>query len=514
MNAYHAAVRSIEGEQEEETDEAGLDAEKGKQAKGRKKNQRGLLRIDSEATFSEVLEWSIANMLGLIQHFAGEMQEGPSAGSSSGRQRKKRKKSIGPSEMAAGLVDPTLYTRWSRVKVLAQIFWTETLYLLDHLLATQMIEYVLRSVTTPGALAWLWPFRNLRQRFFKRCCSIWAMSTSHSVRVLAFLFLRNSAAMALHAPDSQDSEVPQLESMIRMVLKSFADVAAMGYSWRSLNTFRFMENCLVELLRLDDAVAYRIGYLCIRQLALILRNACIATSQGGASAKKTDKKKAAQQQQAQSLVAWPFTRSVYLWTKAIGSLPALKPLAHPFTMITMGAVKHKLTSLQHFPFVYHCLRCLNRMGATLEVFIPISSHLLKSFSVLLQAMEKAHGNRGRDQQGSGASGLSGAKAPSLEVILRFSAGQMTESFSLEAIGSNICFLLTDHLGLLTRSPAFPEISALVLMHLRKYSSHCHSEPLRRQLKTLVTAAEASASDVRMRRESLQDVPNWKTFLLF
>merc|ERR1711998_458168 len=132
-----------------------------------------------------------------------------------------------------------------------------------------------------------------------------------------------------------------------MLIRSFAEVASVGYSWRSLSTFRFMENCLVELLRLEDATAYRVGYACIRQLALILRNACTASSQ----ITEKSKKKKSQQMKAMALVGWPFIRALYMWTKAVGSIAVLKPLAYPLSMIIMGATKTRLTSLQNYPFV-------------------------------------------------------------------------------------------------------------------------------------------------------------------
>jgi len=118
---------------------------------------------------------------------------------------------------------------------------------------------------------------------------------------------------------------------------------------------------LVELLRIDDATSYRVGYACIRQLALILRNGCIASSQ---KSEKSKKKKSAQMK-AMSLVGWPFIRAMYLWTKAIGSIAVLKPLAYPLFMIVMGATKTRLTSVQNYPFVHHCIRNLNRLGSSL-----------------------------------------------------------------------------------------------------------------------------------------------------
>merc|ERR1719453_488192 len=125
-------------------------------------------------------------------------------------------------------------------------------------------------------------------------------------------------------------------------------------------------------------------------------------------------------------------------------------------------------------------------------------------------MEKAHRKRG----GGGSQALSGAKAPDLEVTLHFSEGQLLEVLSLEAVASSICFLLTDHLGLLSRSPAYPEIIAPVLLHLKKFGKNCRSEPLRRQLKALQAAAETSISDVCAQREALAEVPSWKKFLMF
>merc|ERR1711976_256218 len=129
------------------------------------------------------------------------------------------------------------------------------------------------------------------------------------------------------------------------LIKALADVASVGYSWRSLSTFRFMENCLVELLRIEDATAYRVGYACIRQLALILRNACIASSQ---STEKSKKKKSAQMK-AVALVGWPFIRAIYLWTKAVGSVAVLRPLAYPLSMIIMGATKTRLQAYRIIP---------------------------------------------------------------------------------------------------------------------------------------------------------------------
>lgn len=546
LNFYHTAVRSIESGGAQAADSKGDNAD-GAEKAPRRRRGGGLLRIEDEAVFSEVLEWSVASIPGLLRVHAGELKAEPGGrGKRRNKQRKARESAEDLAE-ASGATDVTLFSRWPRVKVLAQIFWDETYFLLTHLVAQHMLEFVLRNCSGPEALSWLWPFRHHRSRFFRRSCALWSTAPAHNVRLLAFLFIRNASAMALTAPApaprGHEREAAQLEAIVRHVLKSFAEASSRGYSWRAFSTFRFMENCLVELLRLDGPVAYRVGYAYIRQLALILRNACLgesgagggkdkgktktkeekrgnfaerrkqkmAAEAGGAAAEGGNRKKeAARHQQAQQgLITWPFVRSAYFWTKAVSTVPALRPLAYPLFMVILGAVKSKLTALNYFPFVYHCLFCLNRLGSTLESFVPISSHLLKSFDVLFQAMDKAKKKKGDTGSKGGI-----ARAPELEVLLRLSEGQVMEALTLETVGSSLCFLFTDHLGLLSQSPSFPEISATVMLHLKKHSKHCSSESLRHQLKNLVASAEASAEDIRSRRETLAEAPSFKKFLLF
>mmetsp|Transcript_44982 Transcript_44982/g.125140 ORF Transcript_44982/g.125140 Transcript_44982/m.125140 type:complete len:870 (-) Transcript_44982:223-2832(-) len=549
LNIYHNAVRSIEGKQEEaKADDEEQDP--GDDKKGRKKKKRekkapakrkrrrarpGEFEIENEAIFSEVIEWSLDNLLGVFRHHAGKLRAARfvgKGGKKGKRGRKWQEDNAKPAEPdSSGVVDPQRYSRWSRVHVLAKIFWEETFYLLNHLVGNQMIEYVLRRISSPQALSWLWPFKKVRYVFVKKCAIIWSSATSQSVRLLAFLFLRNAGAMTMQLKESEKpGATPMLDGLIRMMIKGFAQAASMGYSWRSHNTFRFMENCFVEMLRLDDATAYRLGYVCIRQLAKILRDACIAVAHGdgkkkgqakakarGKSAKalseKARKKRSAYQQAAQSLVAWPFVRAIYLWTKAVGSLPSLRELAYPLSMIIMGAVKSNLTKIQNFPFVYHCLLCQNRLGASLAAFVPVSSHLMKAYVVLLTAMEKAWKKR-RGGPGKESTGLGATRAPEVEVLHHFSEGQVYDSLTLEVVGSSLCFLLVDHWGLLSRSPAFPELVSIVLMHVRKHRKHCRSEALRRQLTSFISAAETSSEDIRSRRENLTEAPPFTKFLVF
>lgn len=517
LAAYRLAVRSIEAKQESAdiTEELQVkDSGRGKKRKkggDPKKKKTKLTSILDEATFTESLEWTLSNAPELLAHHAGErMKKGASRAASAERRKDRRKEKI--AEKQADGMDVRHYSRWLRVKVCSRLFWGETLFLLNQVSAPTMYGFILKAISTPQAIMWLWPFPKLLQSILRICCGLWSSSSSHQVRLYAFLFIRNCAAMAMRINiQGKGGGVDQLDRIIRQALTCFADVAGRGYSWRSLSTFRFMENCMLELLRLDDAMAYRVGYVHIRQLALVLRNTCVAISHGagkqtGQESDKQKKKKGKQELALSNLYGWPFIRSLYLWSKAIGTVPSLKPLAYPLTMIITGSLKTKLTSLAYFPFVYHCIRCLNNLGAALELFVPVSSFILKSLCMSVPAIEKAHRNK--------AGSVAQAKAPEVDILLRVSDPQVGEVMTLEAFASSSIFLLSDHLGLLGRSPAFPEVSAPVLLHLKRLQKHCRSEALRRRMKTIVEVAETTASDITSRREAFAEVPSWTKFLLF
>merc|ERR1712070_600890 len=146
---------------------------------------------------------------------------------------------------------------------------------------------------------------------------------------------------------------------------------------------------------------------------------------------------------------------------------------------------------------YHCIKCLNKLSVAKNVFVPASYHILKGLETLTKAMEKAHKKNRKAQPGEKAGqSLSNTKAPDFEVLLRLAEGQLTEVPALEATADSLCLLLTDHLGLLSRSPSFPEVSALIRSRLRKMRKECrYSESLRRQLKVILDAADATDADL-------------------
>merc|ERR1712136_674266 len=94
--------------------------------------------------------------------------------------------------------------------------------------------------------------------------------------------------------------------------------------------------------------------------------------------------------------------------------------------------------------------------------------------------------------------MGGPKAPDVDVILHFKKGEAATPLFLESVGADVMFFFFDHLGLLSRSPAFPEIAA----------------PLGAKLKKLVALVQSSSADVCGRREALKEHPHWNKFCMF
>ncbi|CAJ1373530.1 unnamed protein product [Effrenium voratum] len=480
-NAYHLAVKSINQKEGEEGDEDQPERKKPRSANSVKKQKRYGLTIDSEETFSEILEWCLANFVELLEHHAE-----PEA----------KQRSPTP--------DPTHYSGWKRVKKMSQMFWDETLFLLTNAKSVEMQEAVLRTCSSARALCWLWAFPQLQKRYLKCCCSLWSSAPSKaqqsSTRLLGFLFLRNAAAMATLRKGLS------LEAILRSVLRSFLNSANANFSWRACSSFRFMENCILELFGMDDQVAYRVGYVFIRQLALVLRNVLLQgaekskeskAKQPKAKAKAKGKKekdrgkekpkpKVKSKKDLEMLMGWQFVRAMFLWTRLVGLKP-LKELAYPLCMVILGAVKSRL-SLDNAPFALHGVRALNRIAEHLQQLVPVSSLLLRMLEMTEKSLENA-------ERGEGP--------PDLDVVLRL---HNTKQETLERVGCGICEAFVEHLGLCSRCVAFPELAAPVVLHLRRHSKHCRSEPLRKQLKALVAAIEESSQTVQRFREQLTEPP--------
>jgi len=429
-----------------------------------KRQAKALIEIPDDEVMRRVIQWVCANASRLLEHHLGE--------------RKKTKEKTHS-------LDITAYKNAGKCGRLGRSFWSEALFLMKQGPNMDLKELIMETCASEKMQRFLWPFGKLRNLVYKEVGNLWSLADRHRVRLLAFLFLRNAVSFPAHVArhDGMDAE-----SIVRMVCKMFAHATERGYTWRSVSGFRFMENGLVELMRIDDKMAYRIGYAYIRQLALVLRNA-MHTS--------TIKEKNTKEKKISLMYSWSFVRSLYCWTHLVVSIKALEPLSYPLMMVLNGAIKTQINNLHYFPYVYHCMRCLCKLGSGLEKFVPISSYILPLLSTVATKFNKVSKNS-RVENNKGLM----AKTQDVEVLLRFSDVQIENKQTIEHIATMTMQLCVDHMGVLARTPAFPELAPIVLFHLRKICKNLHSETLRRDIKTLISSAETSIAFVTRERDTI------------
>jgi nucleolar complex protein 2 len=131
---------------------------------------------------------------------------------------------------------------------------------------------------------------------------------------------------------------------------------------QSIPVLTFMGNCIVELFGLDMKSSFSHGFVYIRQLAMVLRNALIKKTKDSLS----------------SVFNWQFLNSLRVWAAVVAQYPnkdELKDLVFPLVQVLMG-VEKLAHSPRLIPFRLHTARLLNQLSASGCVFIPVSAILL------------------------------------------------------------------------------------------------------------------------------------------
>ncbi|CBY12729.1 unnamed protein product [Oikopleura dioica] len=118
---------------------------------------------------------------------------------------------------------------------------------------------------------------------------VWAKSEEQTQRVQAFLTIHK---VLRHRPDT-------VEGTMRMMYKAYL-ANAKFVNTSTLPNIYFMQNCLIELYKLNDLICYQHGFLYIRQLAIHLRKALMNAS------KDTRR----------TICNWQFLSAVSLWRPA------------------------------------------------------------------------------------------------------------------------------------------------------------------------------------------------------
>jgi nucleolar complex protein 2 len=344
--------------------------------------------------------------------------------------------------------------RWTEVKPILQSFLKSTLHLLSEAKDPDLLTFILKALA--DYLPYLTPFPRIAQGYLKSLTGLWSAPLDSSedyqvVRLNAFLRIRQ---LALTQP------FPFIEDCLKKTYLAYANRAKFATSasvTSLLPTLTFMGNCVVELYSLDYHSSYQHAFVYIRQLALHLRTALM---------KKTA-------EALQAVYCWQYMHCLKLWVAVLTatckqSLEAdgpraeevdlMRSLIFPLTEIILG-VARLVPTTRHLPLRLHCVRYLQQLAATAELFIPTTSILLDVLD-----LKEIH-MKPKKIQGRAAS--RGLMLPLILKLPKDSALRTSEQ--LEACMSEVFLLLNREVDLYRYSAGFAEFSVRICQRLRKVS---------------------------------------------
>ncbi|CAD7950650.1 unnamed protein product [Amoebophrya sp. A120] len=508
IGAYRSVVQTLKGGSSLNSD-FGDKKETSKRKKRRAEFERrtqerkGVFQVDDENVCQAVLTWTASHMAELLDHHLLGTTTSTAAGAQQHVAEAKK---------------------WPKLKAIARIFLCESLTYLRSTSNPAHLTGILLPLQNLQMQKYLWPFRQVRMLYLKTVAGLWSLSGQQKVRESAFLFLRNACALPSQlahkkqknnsaAVDQVDASA-ELEKILQRVIRAFTDAAKRGYSWREVSKFRFLENCVVELLKLDERTAFRITFASIRQMATVVRNSTKADcSQMGQITKekqlqnqksngKLAKKKANMDKKVSLLYNWCFVRSMYLFSKVVcrtGFKSLQQNLAHPLCKVIQLAMESRAGCLNFFPYVYHCLRCLNFVQHASDQFVPVCDRLLQLLQRLLEQLDKAASFTKVSKESSML------KPVELDVTLRISDAHKNSMAVLEGCVRDLKFLFVETMGVMARSPGFPEISHPVSTLIKKLTKSARNKVVRKDFTHMLQSIEASCNEGRQLRQKFTSI---------
>ncbi|KYQ96862.1 hypothetical protein DLAC_04169 [Tieghemostelium lacteum] len=309
--------------------------------------------------------------------------------------------------------------------------------------------------------------------FLKNLLQHWSGS-NESVRVMAFLCIRK---LAIFTP------YPFIESCLKGVYLNFVRNAKF-INTVTLPIVNFMCNCVVEIFGIDFASSYKLAFQFIRQLAIHLRNTLNNTK---------DK------QSVQNIYNWQFINSIRAWVEVISAYPKqefLQLLIYPISQILVGVIG-LIPSAKFYPLRFTCVRLLNKLAETNQVFINTIPYLLETLEA--HAIGKQYGSRPTGSR---------TKFLNFYTALSVNPAQMKTKEFQDGIANQFMELIVENLNSHCCSIGYPELCTPLLLHLQKYlKSHQKAQTkLITDIQELVEAIKKSSKMVKDQRDKVNFSP--------
>jgi len=371
--------------------------------------------------------------------------------------------------------------RWTDLRPILVSFFRSTLHVMSEAKEPDLLAFVLKALSK--YLRYLTPFPRIAENMLKSLTVLWSAPLDASenyqvVRVNAFLRIRQ---LALTQP------FPFIEDCLKKTYLAYAKRAKFGSSASSAGaTLTFMGNCLVELYSLDFDSSYQHAFVYIRQLALLLRTAM---------QKKTP-------EAMQQVYCWQYVHCLKLWVAVLSkAVPAddgalLRSLVYPLTEVILGTIRLVPSPVRHLPLRFHCVRLLQQLAASTEVFIPTTSLLLDCLEWKEWTLSPKKTKSARDIRG-------------LQLSLMLKLGKedpLRSHEQLEAAMNEFFVLLHREVGLYRYSAGFPEFSIRIVVRLRQFSKETRNPRFRAYAKACIDLCDMYSKFAVQARSKLQEAP--------
>ncbi|CAG0920515.1 unnamed protein product [Notodromas monacha] len=213
--------------------------------------------------------------------------------------------------------------------------------------------------------------RSLTQSYLKSLIGHWSSSPSDTARLLAFMSI-------LRIVRNETSGL--LDKTMKTMYKHFVRNSKFASRAGSAKWISFMKRSMAEMYTLDEALAYRHGFVYIRQLAIHLRNATTLSTKNA----------------SELVFNWQYLHCLDFWGHVLSVThpsDVLSPLIYPLTQVTIGTIS--LTEAARlFPAKLFCIKILVELGRRTKTYIPTLPFALDALNKVGLRVKKKKGTVG------------------------------------------------------------------------------------------------------------------------
>ena len=304
-----------------------------------------------------------------------------------------------------------------------------------------------------GVIPFLYSSDKLAGKVLRCLVNTWVSANDENVQLMSFLRIRQICLLF----DSPFTEIV----MKRMYLGYIRSSKFVNEAIKP--RISMMQNCVVELYRLDLKSAYQCAFAYIRSLAVHLRNAVKERSSASIN----------------RICNFQFLNSLRIWTDVLvmHSEPhALRPLFFPLVQLIIGAIR--LVSGYNFcPFRIHCLQLLVKLEESTRgsLYVPLSDFVVRDIQSVVLIKGK---------------GVLGMKIPHFSTMLRSKSSISESTTYVDLILSRIIKITESHFKVHNSSSYYDDLVGGVTDALRAVAKKTKNCRWRQVLSSLITRLSA------------------------